>query len=91
MLHNKTKTIPNQQKSNAHYFLAFLADWVTLALLLFWAVLVFQDMALSNSLCCFLVNDFLYCPIFSKLFIAFTSEGELNMFSLNKFIQSYRI
>ena len=67
-------------------FLALLAEWVTLALLVFWAVLVVNDMALSNSLCCFSINNFLLCSIFSKHF-----TGWLKLSSVQKFIQSYRI
>ena len=63
----------NNQKVQHYRVFALLADWVTLALL-FFCLLAFaaEDIAFSNSLCCLSVNSFLFCPIFSKLCIAWS-------------------
>ena len=61
------------QKSNTiNSVFTLLADRVTLALLFFLAAFAVEDMAFSNSFCCLSVNSFLFCPIFSKLCIAWS-------------------
>ena len=65
--HNRSQprllNINNQKVQHYQYTVfALLADWVTLALLLFLAAFAVEEMAFSNSFYCLSVNSFPFCP-----------------------------